>query len=595
MPCPSSIYCINNTGVPLYNDSYEDTLTNYNGVQYYTGQTNGLFIYYSSGDTQWCLSDTLGGTCFLSGKSPCSTTCPDLCDELFTTGSCPTPTPTPTNNCSSLDFAALFDCDLPLTPSVTPTMTVTPTVTVTPTSSSLCPASFIDATIYSVSPTPTPTPTMTPTPSVMVERDCTFSGAVTYDIINDDIVCPFSYEFQDCFDQGKKYYTFDTLENPSGGEITQFMVFNATVLVGGTTVPTNRCIHYIGINTQISGTDHITLLSPGPYGFANQGKCILCDVINTPTPTPTQTVTPTITLTPTVTNTPTVTPSITPTITPTPTRIPGLTCSGTTSAGGSEVQDTIITLDPAGGIITMLFFTGNLPDKLEIYHGEPEIGGTNKKATSSMDATGNYGPFDNVYGTEPSNTKPIGAQIPATPQFIGDNSGTVPQRRIQFSADTGVNIPTMNYPNPNYSNQPYQQVIWWKYTPADYLVNPIVTIRVTGSGDSTTGWSFYRWCAVQSSINLGVANCKTQGGAAVRIPVTVSNAPVGYYVSMTVISQTNATVTYFGNNVTYTDTNSVGSSATIKLDLYNTFGGTLLATTTQTRSLPSNWSSLPNC
>ena len=73
MPC-NSTYCINNTGVPLYNDSYEDTLTNYNGAQYYTGQTNGLFIYYSSGDTQWCLSDTLGGTCFLSGKSPCSTT-----------------------------------------------------------------------------------------------------------------------------------------------------------------------------------------------------------------------------------------------------------------------------------------------------------------------------------------------------------------------------------------------------------------------------------------------------------------------------------------------------------------------------------------
>jgi hypothetical protein len=440
---------------------------------------------------------------------------------------------------------------------------------------------------------------MTPTPSVMVERDCTFSGAVTYDIINDDIICPFSYEFQDCFDKGKKYYTFDTLENPSGGEISQFMVFNATVLEGGTSVPKNKCIHYVGFNNQISGTDSITLLT-GPYGLSSEGKCILCDVINTPTPTPTQTVTPTITLTPTVTNTPTVTPSITPTITPTPTGIPGLACSGTTSAGGSEVQDTIITLDPAGGVITMLFFTGDAPDKLEIYHGEPEIGGTNKKATSSMGATGNYGPFDNVYGTEPSNTKPIGAQIPATPQFIGDNSGQVPQRRIQFSADTGLNIPVnglgqMNYPNPNFSNQPYQQVIWWKYTPADYLANPIVTIRVTGSGISTTGWSFYRWCAVQSSINLGVANCKTQGGAAVRIPVTVSNAPVGYYVSMTVISQTNATVTYFGNNVTYTDTNSVGSSATIKLDLYNTFGGLILDSTTQTITRQPSWSSLPNC
>jgi len=324
MPCPSSIYCISNTGVPLYNDSYEDTLTNYNGVQYYTGQTNGLFIYYSSGDTQWCLSDTLGGTCYLSGKSPCSTTCPDLCDELFTTGSCPTPTPTPTNNCSSLDFSALFDCDLPPTPSVTPTSTVTPTVTVTPTSTNICPVSFIDATIYSVSPTPTPTPTMTPTPSMMVERDCTFSGTVTYDMINDDIVCPFSYEFQECFGSGRKFYTFDTLETPSGEDIEEFMVFNASVLVGGTSIPENLCIHYIGFNNQISGTDHITLLSDY-YGFANRGECNFCNEVNTPTPTPTPTVTPTITLTPTVTVSITPTNTVTPTNTATPTITPSQT------------------------------------------------------------------------------------------------------------------------------------------------------------------------------------------------------------------------------------------------------------------------------
>ena len=325
MPCPSSIYCISNTGVPLYNDSYEDTLTNYNGVQYYTGQTNGLFIYYSSGDTQWCLSDTLGGTCFLSGKSPCSTTCPDLCDELFTTGSCPTPTPTPTNNCSTLDFAAIFDCDLPPTPSVTPTSTVTPTVTVTPTSTNICPASFIDATIYSVSPSPTPTRTPTPTPSVMVERDCTFSGAVTYDMINDDIICPFSYEFQDCFDQGKKYYTFDTLENPSGDGIIQFMIFYANVNGIG------RCIHYVGINTKPQEISSITLLT-GPYGFSNVGQCNLCNDANTPTPTqtptqtPTPTITPTNTVTPTNTPTNTLTPTNTPTITPTPTETQPINC-----------------------------------------------------------------------------------------------------------------------------------------------------------------------------------------------------------------------------------------------------------------------------
>ena len=585
MPCPSSIYCISNTGIPLYNDSYEDTLTNYNGAQYYTGQTNGLFIYYSSGDTQWCLSDTLGGTCFLSGKSPCSTTCPDLCDELFTTGSCPTPTPTPTNNCSSLDFAALFDCDLPPTPSVTPTMTVTPTVTVTPTSSSLCPASFIDATIYSVSPTPTSTPTMTPTPSVMVERDCTFSGAVTYDIINDDIICPFSYEFQDCFYQGKKYYTFDSLENPSSGEISQFMVFNATV--NGE----NKCIHYVGFNNQISGTDHITLLT-GPYGLSSQGKCILCDIINTPTPTPTQTVTPTITLTPTVTRT----PSITPTNTPTPTLSDSdniVICNEIITAGGIGINDKTIILDnPNGGVVMVDFMTGDFVDKLEIIH----VVGTNyiKKATSNVPLTGNYGPFDNTYGTRPTNVLPTTAQANATPQFIGTQHPPILSRMSEFYADTGITPPL--YPiTPAPGGHPtwlYQRV-WWKYTASDYVTSSTINIRVVGANNHT-GWNYKRICLQPPAISLSPANCKVQGGSIVRMPVVVSNTPVGYYVSMTVISQTNATVTYFGNNVTYTETNS-GSTATIKLDLYNTFGGTLLDTTTQTITLPSNWSSLPNC
>ena len=304
--CCPTISCISNTGIPLYNDNYEDTYLNYDGQHYYTGQTNGLVIYYSSGDTQWCLSDTLGGTCFLSGKSPCSTSCPDLCDELFTSGTCPTPTPTPTNNCGSLDFAVLFDCDLPPTPSVTPTSTVTPTVTVTPTSTNICPVSFIDATIFSLSPTPTRTPTPTPTPSRNVERDCTFSGVVSFDMINDEIICPFSNEFQDCFYDGVKYFTYDSIENPQGGNILQFQIFKA--LVNGQ----SRCIHYVGINTNPQEISSITLLSAG-YGFSNQGQCNNCNNVNTPTPTSTPTVTPTISLTPSNTPPVTQTPSITPT------------------------------------------------------------------------------------------------------------------------------------------------------------------------------------------------------------------------------------------------------------------------------------------
>jgi hypothetical protein len=436
----------------------------------------------------------------------------------------------------------------------------------------------------------------------MIERDCTFSGAVTYDMINDDIVCPFSYEFQDCYDQGKKYYTFDTLENPSGEEITQFMVFNATV--NGT----NKCIHYVGFNNQISGTDRITLLT-GPYGFSNLGDCLKCLVIPTPTPTSTPTTTPTPTLTPTKTLSPTSTPTPTNTVTPTPSNPPVvIPCNSNTSSGGVGISDYNVLLDnPNGGVVIIDFRARSVPDKLEIIHVVPIIpsnpsAGYNyvKKATSSMSATGNYTPFDNAYGTRPTNTTPTVSQINSINQFIGIDKGSIPTRMTQFYTDTGYSSPS--YPiTPPSSGQPswtYQRV-WWKYSASDYTNSTLVNIRVTGP--SGTQWDFTRVCIVPSSINLGVANCRIQGSCndnstcGVRIPVTVSNAPVGYYVLMTVLSSTNATATYFGGNVTYTETTSVGSSVTIKLDLYNTFGGLLLDSTTQTITRQPSWSSLPNC
>ncbi len=60
-------YCISNTGYPSYNGIYNFT-GDYNGMSYWTGSTSGLFMYYNTGSTRWCLSSTLGGTCLLSGK-----------------------------------------------------------------------------------------------------------------------------------------------------------------------------------------------------------------------------------------------------------------------------------------------------------------------------------------------------------------------------------------------------------------------------------------------------------------------------------------------------------------------------------------------
>lgn len=313
MSCTGSTYCLSNTGNSSINDNYYSAGT-HNGNLYYTGDTNNLFIYYSSSNDEWCLSTALDGSCIMSGDSPGAPDCPDLSDFYFSSGMCPTPTPTPTPavDCSSLDFDAIFDCDVTPTPSVSPTSTPTPTPTITPTSSDICGGTGIVATIESITPTPTPTPTITPTSSSPIVRPCVFSGDVMFNVIEGDIVCPYSYEFQDCYN-GAVYLTTSQVSNPSGGDLEEFDIFNAEV--NGE----SRCISFIKINLTEIGGDIISLTS-GPLGKSNEGDCIYCQpsVSMTPTPTPTPTQTQTPTPTPTPTMTPESSPTPTPTMTPQP-------------------------------------------------------------------------------------------------------------------------------------------------------------------------------------------------------------------------------------------------------------------------------------
>ena len=345
MSCTGSTYCLSNTGNSSINDNYYSAGT-HNGNLYYTGDTNNLFIYYSSSNDEWCLSTALDGSCIMSGDSPGAPDCPDLSDFYFSSGMCPTPTPTPTPavNCSSLDFDAIFDCDVTPTPSVSPTSTPTPTPTITPTSSDICGGTGIVATIESTTPTPTPTPTITPTSSSPIVRPCVFSGDVMFNVIEGDIVCPYSYEFQDCYN-GAIYLTTSQISNPSGGDLEEFDIFNAEV--NGE----SRCISFIKINLTEIGGDIISLVS-GPLGKSNEGDCIYCQpsVTTTPTPTPTPTQTQTQTPTPTPTITPDASPTPTPTMTPSPSPSPeplyyvyskcfddGST-TGTSGTGGYLVQ-----------------------------------------------------------------------------------------------------------------------------------------------------------------------------------------------------------------------------------------------------------------
>jgi len=332
MSCLSE-YCISNTSFPSYNDNFSDNGT-YDGYPSWSGITNGYFIYFKTTTTQWCLSNTLGGNCLLSGKSPCTSECPDLYGTYFSTGICLTPTPTPTNNCSVLDFESFFDCSPISFITPTPTTTSTPTPTTTPTTTNYCNIVKVDAEIFSVSSSPTPTPTMTPTSSRPVNRNCSFSGDVTFNTVNVNINCPISKQFSDCDEPNITYTTTDVLIVQGGSELSEYMVFNADV--DGNT----KCISYIGVTYDTIGGNSITLNS-APLGYSNLGGCTYCQPTRTPTPTPTGTPIPTPTPTPTMTNTPTMTQTPTNTNTPTMSQTPRTTPTPTTTQTPTSTPPTI--------------------------------------------------------------------------------------------------------------------------------------------------------------------------------------------------------------------------------------------------------------
>jgi hypothetical protein len=266
----------------------------YNSETYWSGTTNGDFIYFTTGGT-WCLSTTLGGSCLLEGPYPCNSSCPDLCDDYVFSGACPTPTPTPTVNCSVLDFTAVFDCEVTPTPSVTPTISLTPTITPTPTPSDPCGGRALDATITGYTPTPTPTISVTPTMTPEVTRPCNISGTVTFNPVIGILECPSSKKFVDC-SNGSLYYAVNPIILPSGGTLTQSDIFKANI--NGV----SKCVVFLGIELDVIGVDQIDLVD-GPLGSITGLSS--CDSVCTPDITPTPTITPT--------------PSITPTLTPTPT------------------------------------------------------------------------------------------------------------------------------------------------------------------------------------------------------------------------------------------------------------------------------------
>ena len=283
MPC-SSNYCISGTSL-VYDDTYGIAPGTYSGYDYFTGLTNGYFIFYSGTEDRWCVAPNLGDPCELFGPNPITDTCPDLYDEFFNSGSCVT-TSTTTSPCIGFDFDAVFDCAIPPTP--TPSVTVTPTVTPTPsiTPSNPCPVAANISAIKSPLK-PSPTPTITPSTTPIVTRPCNFSGTVQYNIIEGYIKCANSSKFEDCF-TGEYHFTTEIIFDQNGQSLIENYVY------GGLIDGVSSCFIFRGFVEYISGPSVISITNI--YGSANEGKCIECQ----PVPTSTPTVTPTPTITPTL-------------------------------------------------------------------------------------------------------------------------------------------------------------------------------------------------------------------------------------------------------------------------------------------------------
>jgi hypothetical protein len=325
----------------LYNGTYSVSGSSlYNNRYVFSGDVTGV-IYYDSTNLIWCLSDTIGGSCLLSGPSPSTSSCPDLWNVIFTTGVCDTTTST-TSPCDVFDFEAYFDCDVPVTPSPTPTNSPTQSLTPTPTpTTNICDyfTGNIGISGYTTTTTTTPSGTTTTT-TICYEAS---SGSVTYTVMNSIFICPGEvYGFIDCF-TGDVYYVEP---NNNFASVDLFTGYTYNFLINGV----SSCYTFTGVS-EISPNAVAT-------GVVNMYEsCELCQY-PTPTPTPTLSSTPTPTEfasptpTPTNTITPTETPTNTPTVTlttsetPTPTATQTTTPTNTPTVTETPTNTPTVTLSP---------------------------------------------------------------------------------------------------------------------------------------------------------------------------------------------------------------------------------------------------------
>ena len=348
--CSLSDFCFY-TGLPsLSGLSGNYTFTGvYNSHNYWVGDgTTTGYIYYTG--SYWCLSTSLGGTCLLRGAEPCYSPCPDISENDFGSGICPTPTPTP--SACTIDFSAYFDCDY--VPPITPSPTIDCddvdmdfnylAVTPTPTSTGLnCIGKAVNFTLsaYTSDLMATPTPTASP-----MVPDLDIMGNVTFRLLEKNFECPTTKIINQCgtdnlFYVSEIYY--------SGGTIIPNVPFYG--IINGE----YKCLKYVGDSQNISPNSIISfvqsIFSTCDDCLPNPTETTTPTPTATPTGTPVETVSSTPTQTATQTTTPTTSPtpngSATPTTTSTPTQTPTNSATMTPTPSITSSQTPTITPSPS--------------------------------------------------------------------------------------------------------------------------------------------------------------------------------------------------------------------------------------------------------
>jgi hypothetical protein len=273
--CPS--FCLTNEYTLLdgFAGNYKSGGT-YNSKIYYTGDTSG-FVYYNN--SEWCLSNSLGGNCIINGKSPCFSITPDFNSLIIYSGYCVTPTPTP-SVINSINFDASFTCEVDIspTPSITRTITPSASLSVTP-STSIVYNGNINLLLSGYTPnltvTPTRTPSITPTEPIQI------LGAVTFNMLENRFARNGGVKVLKNCNSGVYYY------------VSQDLIYNGQPILTGKVLKLNVqgnviCVNYIRDNDNSSTNLFFDeIISVGD-------SCSTCVI----SPTPTISITSSVSVTP---------------------------------------------------------------------------------------------------------------------------------------------------------------------------------------------------------------------------------------------------------------------------------------------------------